>query len=146
KLLQGGHDPQKVYAAYKTAVDHKGSPTIILAKTVKGYDLGEGGEGRNVTHQQKKLNEHELREFRARFDIPLADEEVVETPFYRPPLDSPEPQNVLERRKQLGGFIPPRNVKIPAHKLHDASDYSELPNGSGQHNMSTTVAMVLLLS
>ncbi len=105
KLLRGGHDPQKVYAAYKAAVDHKGSPTVILAKTVKGYGLGEGGEGRNVTHQQKKLNERELREFRARFDIPLADEEVVETPFYRPPLDSPETQYVLGRRKQLGGFI-----------------------------------------
>jgi pyruvate dehydrogenase E1 component len=146
KLLRGGHDPQKVYAAYKAAVDHKGSPTVILAKTVKGYGLGEGGEGRNVTHQQKKLNERELREFRARFDIPLADEEVVETPFYRPPLDSPETQYVLERRKQLGGFIPQRKVKVPALKLPDASDYSELLKGSGQHTMSTTMAMVRLLS
>jgi pyruvate dehydrogenase E1 component len=146
KLLRGGHDPQKVYAAYKAAVDHQGSPTVILAKTVKGYGLGEGGEGRNVTHQQKKLNERELREFRARFDIPLADEEVVETPFYRPPLDSPETQYVLERRKQLGGFIPQRNVKVPALKLPDASDYSELLKGSGQHTMSTTMAMVRLLS
>ena len=146
KLLRGGHDPQKVYAAYKAAVDHKGSPTVILAKTVKGYGLGEGGEGRNVTHQQKKLNERELREFRARFDIPLADEEVVETPFYRPPLDSPETQYVLGRRKQLGGFIPQRNVKVPALKLPDASDYSELLKGSGQHTMSTTMAMVRLLS
>ena len=146
KLLRGGHDPQKVYAAYKAAVDHKGSPTVILAKTVKGYGLGEAGEGRNVTHQQKKLNERELREFRARFDIPLADEEVVETPFYRPPLDSPETQYVLERRKQLGGFIPQRNVKVPALKLPDASDYSELLKGSGQHTMSTTMAMVRLLS
>lgn len=146
KLLRGGHDPQKVYAAYKAAVDHKGSPTVILAKTVKGYGLGEAGEGRNVTHQQKKLNERELREFRARFDIPLADEEVVETPFYRPPLDSPETQYVLGRRKQLGGFIPQRNVKVPAVKLPDASDYSELLKGSGQHTMSTTMAMVRLLS
>ena len=146
KLLRGGHDPQKVYAAYKAAVDHKGSPIVILAKTVKGYGLGEGGEGCNVTHQQKKLNERELREFRARFDIPLADEEVVETPFYRPPLDSPETQYVLERRKQLGGFIPQRNVKVPALKLPDASDYSELLKGSGQHTMSTTMAMVRLLS
>ena len=146
KLLRGGHDPQKVYAAYKAAVDHKGSPTVILAKTVKGYGLGEGDEGRNITHQQKKLNERELREFRARFDIPLADEEVVETPFYRPPLDSPETQYVLGRRKQLGGFIPQRNVKVPALKLPDASDYSELLKGSGQHTMSTTMAMVRLLS
>ena len=99
KLLRGGHDPKKVYAAYKAAVDHTGSPTVILAKTVKGYGLGEAGEGRNVTHQQKKLNERELREFRSRFDIPLADEEVVETPFYRPPLDSPETQYVLGTKK-----------------------------------------------
>src|SRR5207248_6646952 len=116
KLLRGGHDSRKVYAAYRAAVEHTGQPTVILAKTVKGYGLGEAGEGRNVTHQQKKLNERELREFRARFDIPLADEEVVETPFYRPPLDSPETQYVLGRRKQLGGFIPQRNEKVPALK------------------------------
>ena len=146
KLLRGGHDPQKVYAAYKSAVDHKGSPTVILAKTVKGYGLGEAGEGRNVTHQQKKLNERELREFRTRFDIPLADEEVVETPFYRPPLDSPETQYVLERRKSLGGFIPARQVKTPGLKLPESSDYAEFLKGSGQHAMSTTMAMVRLLS
>jgi pyruvate dehydrogenase E1 component len=146
KLLRGGHDPQKVYAAYKAAVDHKGSPTVILAKTVKGYGLGEAGEGRNVTHQQKKLNERELREFRTRFDIPLADEEVVETPFYRPPLDSPETQYVLERRKSLGGFIPARQVKTPVLKLPESSDYAEFLKGSGQHAISTTMAMVRLLS
>jgi pyruvate dehydrogenase E1 component len=146
KLLRGGHDPQKVYAAYRAAVDHKGAPTVILAKTVKGYGLGEGGEGRNVTHQQKKLNERELREFRTRFDIPLADEEVVETPFYRPPLESPETQYVLGRRKQLGGFVPQRKVKAPALKAPEAGDYSELLKGSGQHTMSTTMAMVRLLS
>jgi pyruvate dehydrogenase E1 component len=146
KLLRGGHDPQKVYAAYRTAVDHKGAPTVILAKTVKGYGLGEAGEGRNVTHQQKKLNERELREFRTRFDIPLADEEVVETPFYRPPLDSPETQYVLERRKQLGGFVPQRKVKAPPLKVPETGDYAELLKGSGQHAMSTTMAMVRLLS
>ena len=84
KLLRGGHDSRKVYAAYKAAVEHKGQPTVILAKTVKGYGLGEAGEGRNITHQQKKLNEKELREFRARFGIPISDEEIAETPFYRP--------------------------------------------------------------
>ena len=99
KLLRGGHDPKKVYAAYKAAVEHKGAPTVILAKTVKGYGLGEAGEGRNITHQQKKLNERELREFRTRFDIPLPDEEVVETPFYRPPLDSPETQYLVGTAK-----------------------------------------------
>ena len=106
KLLRGGHDPRKVYAAYKAAVEHKGQPTVILAKTVKGYGLGEAGEGRNITHQQKKLNEKELREFRARFGIPISDEEIAETPFYRPPADSPEMKYLLERRKALGGFLP----------------------------------------
>ena len=144
KLLRGGHDPKKVYAAYKSAVDHRGSPTVILAKTVKGYGLGEAGEGRNVTHQQKKLNERELREFRTRFDIPLADEEVVETPFYRPPLDSPETKYVLERRNQLGGFIPERKVKASALSLPDVTHYTEFFKGSGQHAMSTTMAMVRL--
>jgi pyruvate dehydrogenase E1 component len=90
KLTRGGHDPVKVYAAYKAAAEHKGQPTVILAKTVKGYGLGEAGEGRNITHQQKKLNEKELREFRSRFQVPISDDEIAETPFYRPPSDSPE--------------------------------------------------------
>src|SRR6202789_2116232 len=109
-LRQGGHDPVKVYAAYKAAVEHKGGPTVILAKTVKGYGLGEAGEGRNISHQQKKMNEKELREFRARFDIPVRDEDVVETPFYRPAKDSREIKYLLERREKLGGFIPKRVV------------------------------------
>src|SRR5207247_866116 len=108
KLRRGGHDPQKVYAAYKSAVEHKGQPTVILAKTIKGYGLGEAGEGRNITHQQKKLNEKELREFRARFNIPISDEEIVETPFYRPAEDSTETKYLLERRKALGGFLAQR--------------------------------------
>ncbi len=146
KLLRGGHDPMKVYAAYKAAVEHKGGPTVILAKTVKGYGLGEAGEGRNVTHQQKKLNERELREFRTRFDIPLPDEEVVEAPFYRPPLDSPETQYLLERRKQLRGFVPQRRVRTKPLGLPGDADYAELLKGSGEHSMSTTMAAVRLLS
>src|SRR3954463_3453689 len=110
KLLRGGHDTKKVYAAYKAAVEHTGQPTVILAKTVKGYGLGEAGEGRNITHQQKKLNEKELREFRERFNIPISDEVIAETPFYRPPKDSPETKYLLERRKALGGFLPARTV------------------------------------
>src|SRR5216117_1312271 len=105
-LNRGGHDPRKVYAAYKAAAEHKGQPTVILAKTIKGYGLGEAGEGRNITHQQKKLNEKELREFRARFNIPMSDEVIAETPFYRPPEDSVEIKYLLERRKVLGGFLP----------------------------------------
>jgi len=146
KLLRGGHDPKKVYAAYQAAVEHRGTPTVILAKTVKGYGLGEAGEGRNVTHQQKKLNERELREFRSRFDIPLPDEEVVETPFYRPPLDSPETQYLLERRKALGGFLPQRKVRGEKLELPSADDYAEFLKGSGELSMSTTMAAVRLLS
>jgi pyruvate dehydrogenase E1 component len=146
KLLRGGHDPKKVYAAYSAAVEHKGAPTVILAKTVKGYGLGEAGEGRNITHQQKKLNERELREFRSRFDIPLPDEEVVETPFYRPPLDSPETQYLLERRKHLRGFIPQRRVRAAPLKIPAAAEYAESLKGSGEQSLSTTGAAVRLLS
>ena len=146
KLLRGGHDPKKVHAAYQAAVAHKGAPTVILAKTVKGYGLGEAGEGRNITHQQKKLNERELREFRSRFDIPLPDEEVVETPFYRPPLDSPETQYLLARRKALGGFVPERKVRAKALKVPETSEYAESIKGSGEQSLSTTGAAVRLLS
>ncbi|MGZ9125959.1 MAG: transketolase-like TK C-terminal-containing protein, partial [Candidatus Binatia bacterium] len=146
KLLRGGHDPMKVYSAYKAAVEHKGAPTVILAKTVKGYGLGEAGEGRNITHQQKKLNERELREFRTRFDIPLPDEEVVETPFYRPPLDSPETQYLLERRKQLHGFVPERKVIAKPLNVPADSEYTEFYKGSGGYSMSTTMAAVRLLT
>src|SRR5208337_121677 len=98
-LRQGGHDTRKVYAAYKAAVEHTGRPTVILAKTVKGYGLGEAGEGRNVTHQQKKLNEKELREFRARFGVPIGDEEIAETPFFRPAPESRESKYLLSSRQ-----------------------------------------------
>src|SRR5208283_4265378 len=110
KLLRGGHDVRKMYAAYQAAMEHKGRPTVVLAKTVKGYGLGEAGEGRNISHQQKKMNEKELREFRARFNIPISDDVIAETPFYRPPADSPEAKYLLERRKTLSGFLPARQV------------------------------------
>lgn len=145
KLLRGGHDPKKVYTAYKAATEHKGQPTVILAKTVKGYGLGEAGEGRNITHQQKKLNEKELREFRERFGIPIGDEEVVETPFYRPPLDSPETKYLLERRKSLGGFLPKRDVRIESMEIPDRATFSEFLKGSSLE-ASTTMAFVRLLT
>src|SRR5262249_14204164 len=113
KLGRGGHDPEKVFAAYQAAVAHQGSPTVILAKTVKGYGLGESGEGRDVTHQQKKLNEEELKEFRTRFGIPISDEECGTAPFYRPDDESREVRYVLERRKELGGLLPARRVNCP---------------------------------
>ena len=146
KLNRGGHDPQKVYAAYKAAVEHQGSPTVILAKTVKGYGLGEAGEGRNVTHQQKQLNEKELREFRARFGVPLPDEEVVETPFYRPSLESPETQYLLERRKSLGGFLPERKVRAQPMEVPSLDYFTEFLKHSGELQLSTTMAFVRLLS
>jgi pyruvate dehydrogenase E1 component len=146
RLVRGGHDPRKVYAAYKAAVDHKGGPTVILAKTVKGYGLGEAGEGRNISHQQKKMNEKELREFRARFDIPILDEDVVETPFYRPAKDSPEIKYLLERRKKLGGFVPKRVVAVEPLKTPRPESFSDLLKGSGTAEFSTTMSFVRLLS
>ncbi len=146
KLIRGGHDPKKVYAAYKQATEHKGQPTVILAKTVKGYGLGEAGEGRNVTHQQKKLNEKELREFRERFDIPMSDEEIADTPFYKPSPDSEEMKYLLERRKSLGGFVPQRRVKAPVMKAPAADFYDEFLKGSGDNEVSTTMAFVRLLT
>src|SRR5438876_6431636 len=110
KLQLGGHDPVKVYAAYRAAVEHHGAPTVILARTIKGYGLGESGEGRNVTHQQKKLNEDELRRFRSRFSVPISDDEIAQAPFYKPPGDSHEAQYIRQRREELGGWIPARTV------------------------------------
>jgi len=146
KLLRGGHDPRKVYAAYDAAVRHKGSPTVILAKTIKGYGLGEAGEGRNISHQQKKLNEKELREFRTRFRIPIQDEEVVNTPFYRPPHDSPEIQYLLEKRKALGGFLPERKIDLEVLPVPKRESFSEFFSDSGNNELSTTMAFVRILS
>jgi pyruvate dehydrogenase E1 component len=146
KLRRGGHDPVKVYAAYKAATEHKGSPTVILAQTIKGYGLGEAGEGRNVTHQQKKLNEQELLEFRTRFGIPIPDGEVHEAPFYRPMEDGEEVKYLHRCRRKLGGYIPERTVNVkpittPAEELFD-----EFYKGSGGHEVATTMVMVRLLS
>ncbi|PIQ81906.1 MAG: pyruvate dehydrogenase (acetyl-transferring), homodimeric type [Candidatus Omnitrophica bacterium CG11_big_fil_rev_8_21_14_0_20_64_10] len=146
KLLRGGHDPQKVHAAYRAAVEHSGSPTVILAKTIKGYGLGEAGEGRNITHQQKKLNEKELREFRARFEIPLKDEEVVQAPFYRPAADSIETKYLLERRAALGGFLPERKYRAEKLSLPAAAFYDEFLKGSAARAVSTTMAFVTVLT
>ncbi len=146
KLSRGGHDPQKIYAAYLAATQHQGSPTVILAKTVKGYGLGEAGEGRNITHQQKKLNEKELREFRARFQVPIDDEAVVDTPFYRPPPDSPEAQYLKARREALGGPVPRREVKAEPLPMPRLDYYAEFLKGSGRGEVSTTMAFVRLLS
>jgi pyruvate dehydrogenase E1 component len=146
KLLRGGHDPLKVYTAYKAAVTHKGQPTVILAKTVKGYGLGEAGEGRNITHQQKKLNEKELREFRRRFEIPITDDVIAETPFYRPAPESAEIKYMLERRKALGGFLPARIVKPATLKVPELNEFSNLLKEDNSGTTSTTKSFAILLS
>ncbi len=146
KLRRGGHDPEKVYAAYKAAVENEGSPTVILAKTIKGYGLGESGEGKNITHQQKKLNEEELREFRSRFGIPISDEEVSKAPFYKPPDGSPEMKYLHERRKELGGYIPSRKVECEPLKTRSKKIFEEFYKGSGDRKVATTMAFVRLLS
>ncbi len=145
KLLRGGHDPRKMYAAYQAAVRHQGQPTVILAKTVKGYGLGEAGEGRNITHQQKKLNEKELREFRERFQIPISDDVIADTPFFRPPPESAEIKYLLERRKALGGFLPLRKVTAPPLAVPKLDSFGEFFKGSGS-DASTTMAFVRLIS
>ncbi|MCF8242259.1 MAG: pyruvate dehydrogenase (acetyl-transferring), homodimeric type [Melioribacteraceae bacterium] len=146
KMKRGGHDPEKVYAAYSAAVQHKGSPTVILAKTVKGYGLGEAGEGKNITHQQKKLNEEELRHFRSRFGIPISDDEIDEAPFYRPSEDSAEIKYLKERRNALGGYVPKRVVK--AHPLKTPSEelFEEFYKGTDDREVSTTMVYVRILS
>jgi pyruvate dehydrogenase E1 component len=146
KLLRGGHDSKKVHAAYKAALECKDRPTVILAKTVKGYGLGEAGEGRNITHQQKKLNEKELREFRARFGVPISDEVIAETPFYRPAPDSAETRYLLERRRELGGFLPERKVSVQPLTVPGLDYFTEFLKGSGALEVSTTMAFVRLLS
>ena len=146
KLMRGGHDTRKMYAAYKAATEHKGQPTVILAKTVKGYGLGEAGEGRNISHQQKKMNEKELREFRERFDIPMSDDVIADMPFYRPPPDSPEIKYLLERRKALGGFLPARQTKAPKLDVPKLEFFKEFFKGSGTNEVSTTMAFVRLLT
>lgn len=135
KLRRGGHDPVKIYAAYDAATKTKGAPTVILAKTIKGYGLGESGEGRNTTHNEKKLNDEELRNFRSRFAIPINDEDVYSAPFYKPADDSPEMQYLKERRKSLGGSLPariPTTEKLDIPQLDDKLFQAKaLLNGTG---------------
>ncbi len=144
KLLRGGHDVRKVYTAYKAATEHTGQPTVILAKTVKGYGLGEAGEGKNISHQQKKMNEKELREFRTRFQVPISDEAVGETPFYRPSPESPEIKYMLERRRELGGFLPARKVRAKPSNTPGLDYFKELLQGGRE--ASTTMSFVRILT
>lgn len=145
RLRRGGHDPIKVYNAYKLAVESKGKPTVILAQTIKGYGLGEAGEGRNITHQQKKLNEEELLYFRSRFGIPLSDEKAKTAPFYKPSENSEEIKYLKKRREALGGFVPMRNEMAAPLNSPDEKVYKELLEGSGDRKFATTMAMVQLM-
>ncbi|MFO1436330.1 MAG: hypothetical protein U1F34_08295 [Gammaproteobacteria bacterium] len=145
RLNRGGHDPHKVYAAYAAAMKHEGQPTVILAKTVKGYGMGEAGEGQNITHQQKKMGDEALKAFRDRFNIPIPDERIAETPFYRPPPDSPEIRYLHERREALGGFLLTRR-QAPPLPIPPLSLFDPVLQGSEGREISTTMAFVRLLN
>jgi pyruvate dehydrogenase E1 component len=146
KLRRGGHDPEKVYAAYSAAMQCHGKPTVVIAKTIKGYGLGEVGEGRNVTHQQKKLNEEELRAFRSRFGIPISDDEVAKAPFYKPPEDSEEMRYLRERRESLGGYVPGRPANPPLLETPSLDEYRPFIEKSAGREVSTTTGVVTLMS
>jgi len=144
-LRLGGHDPLKVYAAYKAATEQLGRPTVILARTIKGYGMGEAGEGRNITHQQKKLNEEELKRFRDRFDIPISDREIKQAPFCRFEPGSAEYEYMLERRRLLGGPVPRRHVRARPLRSPAREIFSEFYDGSGGRPASTTMAYMRML-
>jgi len=146
RLNRGGHDPHKVYAAYAQAVKHVGQPTVILAKTVKGYGMGEAGEGQNFTHQQKKMGEAALKSFRDRFDIPISDEQIEEAPYYKPPEDSAEMRYLKERREALGGFLLSRRKTADPLTVPDLSAFAKQLQGTGEREISTTMAFVRILS
>jgi len=146
RLNRGGHDPIKVHAAYAAAMRHKGQPTVILAKTVKGYGMGEAGEGQNITHSQKKMGEDALRAFRDRFNIPIPDDQISSAPFFKPAADSPEMNYLHERRAALGGYMPSRRAKGNSLAIPPLDTFKALLDGSGDREMSTTMAFVRFLS
>ena len=146
RLNRGGHDPQKVYAAYHAAVSTEGQPTCILAKTVKGYGIGEAGEGKNPTHQIKELGVDALKAFRDRYRIPISDEVIAEAPFYKPAENSREMQYLKERSKAMGGSVPVRRIKAEPLKVPGLEIFDALLKGSGDRDMSTTMAFVRVLT
>lgn len=146
RLNRGGHDPHKLYAAYAAAVEHKGQPTVILAKTVKGYGMGESGEGTNATHQQKKMDMESLFKMRDRFGIDLTDEQVENLEYLKPPEDSPAMKYMMERRKALGGFLPQRKKFATPLEVPALDAFKPLLEGSGDREMSTTMTFVRCLT
>jgi pyruvate dehydrogenase E1 component len=147
RLNRGGHDPRKVFAAYHAAVNHKGQPTVILAKTVKGYGMGTAGEAQNITHQQKSMDIASLKKFRDRFDLPLTDEQVENMSFYKPAEDSPEMKYMAERRAAMGGFVPQRRRKGNELTVPQLSAFENMLKATGEgREISTTMAFVRILS
>ncbi len=146
RLNRGGHDPHKVHAAYAAAVKHTGQPTVILAKTVKGYGMGEAGEGQNATHQQKKMGIDSLKTFRNRFNIPISDEQIADAPFYRPAEDSEEIRYMKARRAALGGYLPKRQRLAKPLAIPALSAFDGFLKGGGEREMSTTMAFVRILT
>ena len=146
KLTLGGHDPIKVYNAFKRATETKGMPTVILARTIKGYGVGESGEGKNITHNQKKLNDSEVMTFRTRFGIPISDEDVASAPFYRPPSDSVEAKYIAERRTAMNGPVPKRHVRSQPIKADLTEVFAEFHTGTEGRPASTTMVFVRMLS
>jgi len=145
QLNRGGHDPVKIYAAFQRAVEHKGSPTAILFRTVKGYGMGEAGEAKNVTHQQKKLDVDQMKAFRDRFSLPVSDEEITRYPFFRPQEDSPELRYLLARREELGGFLPARSPRSEPLDPPPTESFEEFMQGTEGREVSTTMAFVSVL-
>jgi len=146
RLNRGGHDPHKVYAAYHAAVNHSDQPTVILAKTVKGYGMGEAGEGQNFTHQQKKMGEDALKHFRDRFSIPITDEEIKDAPFYKPDKDSEEIKYLKARREELGGYFFSKRKSPPKLEIPNIDIHKKLLEGTGDREISTTMAFVRILN
>jgi pyruvate dehydrogenase E1 component len=146
-LNRGGHDAQKVYAAYKAASECVGKPTIILAKTVKGYGLGDAGEARNIAHNLKKMTPEQLKKFKDRFDIPIPDDKIADVPFYRPSEDSPLIKYMVAQRKALGGFLPQRRTEADETlEIPPLSIFEALLKGTGERKISTTTVFVRLLT
>src|SRR6185295_4317412 len=146
RLNRGGHDPHKVYAAYAAAMKHTGQPTVILAKTIKGYGMGESGEGQNITHQQKKMGTSSIRAFRDRFKVPIPDEEVEKVPLYRPAADSPEMQYMRSRIEAMGGSLPARRRKAAPLEVPALSAFEAQLKSTEDREISTTMAFVRILN
>ncbi|MGH8415165.1 MAG: pyruvate dehydrogenase (acetyl-transferring), homodimeric type, partial [Gammaproteobacteria bacterium] len=146
RLNRGGHDARKIYTAYKAAVEHKGQPTVILAKTIKGFGLGRAAQGQNIAHNVKKLNDESMKELRDNLNLPISDEDIAKQPFKRPPADSPEMKYLHARREALGGYLPQRRRNADVRMVPELEVFKKELEGTGEREMSTTMAMVRVLT